>query len=437
MNFLIVTHYFPPLNEIASLRLYAIAKYLAVDGHNVYVVTSEKNIADGDLSLVKRLPDSVIVKVVKYKSIASIYSRFKGKQPNKQVVDKEELLQRPNKSKIKMFFANKVYALGSLLDFQFFWRSPATKVCSEIIIEKKIDIVISSFSPISSFIIGARLKKRFSYLKWVADYRDLCSLNNVSAAKGFFNKIERRLEINTVGQYGDLITVVSDPLKESLQSLFPNKKIIVVENGFDEEDYDMSILGNKKVSPIKETINIVHTGTIYPVNRDPSPLFLALNQLKEEGKITESDFRITFYGNKLGDLNQIIQECDAENWIALGGQVDHEKSLQVQRECDLLLFLEGNNEKSKGVLTGKLFEYFMSNVPILGIGITPETSAGELILKSQTGFVLGNNIEDIKETLLYILSNRGKNYFTPDFDIINKYSRRLLNKKLISGINKL
>jgi glycosyltransferase involved in cell wall biosynthesis len=409
-----------------------------MDGHDVYVVTSEKSIADGDLSLIKSLPSNVEIRSIKYQSIASIYSRFKGKQQKKQeIVENRGLPQTSSKSRIKVFLANKVYALGSLLDFQFFWRNPATKACCDIIIENKIDIIISSFSPISSFIIGARLKKRFSHVKWVADYRDLCSLNNVSAAKGFFNKIEKRLETNTVGQYSDLITVVSDPLKESLQSLFPNKKIIVVENGFDEEDYDMSIFDRKKVSTIKETINIVHTGTIYPVNRDPSPLFLALNQLKEEGKITDRDFKITFYGNKLGDLNHIVQKYNAENWIILGGQVDHERSLLIQRECDLLLFLEGNNENSKGVLTGKLFEYFMSNVPILGIGITPETSAGELILKSKTGFVLGTNIEDIKQTLLNILNNRGVNGFTPNFDVINKYSRRLLSKKLISGINKL
>lgn len=436
MNILIVSHYFPPLNEIASLRLYAFAKYLARDGYNVFVVTSEKSISDGDLTLFKNLPDNVIVKTVSYKSIATIYSNIKNRS-NKDVKPSNSAANLlTKKSKLKSFLAETIYKLGSLLDFQYFWRNPATKVCNQIILQNKIDVVISSFSPISSFIIAARIKKRFNHLKWVADYRDLCSLNNSSAAKGIFNKIEQRIELKTVGKYSDLITVVSEPLKESLQALFPQKKILVVENGFDEDDYEQNISIERTVLS-KKTKVIVHAGTIYPINRDPSPLFKALNQLYDEGKIGAKDFKIVFYGNKLGDLLQIIESCKAERWVEIGGQVSHTESLKIQSNSDLLLFLEGDNKKSKGVLTGKLFEYLMSQVPILGIGITEDTSSGKLILESEAGFVLGDNIEMIKKALLQVITDEEITYFRPDFKVINKYSRRLLTKKMLEGIEAL
>ena len=42
MKILIITHYFPPLNSIASLRPYSWAKYWTKVGHDVTVLTTKK-----------------------------------------------------------------------------------------------------------------------------------------------------------------------------------------------------------------------------------------------------------------------------------------------------------------------------------------------------------------------------------------------------------
>ena len=61
MQILIVTHYFPPENTIASLRPYSWAKYWTRSGHQVTVLTTQEPIAEQNLSL--PLPDCEILRV--------------------------------------------------------------------------------------------------------------------------------------------------------------------------------------------------------------------------------------------------------------------------------------------------------------------------------------------------------------------------------------
>ena len=48
---LIITHYFPPINAIASHRPYSWAKYWSRMGHNITVLTTKKEPKSNDLNL--------------------------------------------------------------------------------------------------------------------------------------------------------------------------------------------------------------------------------------------------------------------------------------------------------------------------------------------------------------------------------------------------
>ena len=51
MRILIVTHYFPPENAIASLRPYSWAKYWTAIGHQVTVLTTQEAVSEQNLNL--------------------------------------------------------------------------------------------------------------------------------------------------------------------------------------------------------------------------------------------------------------------------------------------------------------------------------------------------------------------------------------------------
>ena len=54
--------------------------------------------------------------------------------------------------------------------------------------------------------------------------------------------------------------------------------------------------------------------------------------------------------------------------IKIHGQVSHEDALKRQKKSQLLLLLNWNDPKEKGVFTGKIFEYLSAQRPIIALG---------------------------------------------------------------------
>ena len=64
MKILIITHYFPPLNSVASLRPLAWAKFWSRMWHETAVITTKKHSFDGYLNLLTNSNDLNNVKVI-------------------------------------------------------------------------------------------------------------------------------------------------------------------------------------------------------------------------------------------------------------------------------------------------------------------------------------------------------------------------------------
>jgi glycosyltransferase involved in cell wall biosynthesis len=424
MHILLISHFFPPLNEVASIRAYCFAKYWDKAGVKVTVLTTNKSKNKGYKNLVKEISGSINVIEVDYHALFGSNGNTESKD---SIV--EPTLPFRKRSAVKSYLKKKIWDVlvytGLNQQDLALWTRNAILFADKVIANENVTHIFSTYSPIQAHVIGSKLKRKYPHLKWIADYRDLWALNHIHRPGGIFNHLNIWFEKRTVNKYADLITVVSEPLKNQLESFFTNKIVKVVYNGYDPEDYNTATrhVANHTIIPTS-TINIAYLGTIYEGFRDPTPLFIALNELLEEGELKEDDFCILFYGFRLGNLNEIIRKCNATCWTKIVGHVDYETSKQVQRETDLLLFLESGNSSAQGVLPGKLFEYIMSGTPVIGIGINAESNSGELIIRSNSGVVLGNNISAIKEFLIKF--RRSPNYykFSVNFEYFNLYSRK-------------
>lgn len=437
MHILLVTHFFPPMNEVASIRAFCFAKFWDKAGVKVTVLTSNKLKNRGSKNLIKELPGSVNVIEVDYKALLP-YTESSAPKAGNMAVGVRETTGR----KIKKVLKDKVWKALAYTGFHqhelFFWTKNAIRVAGEIIEKEEVTHVFSTYSPIQSHLIGSELKRKYPAMKWIADYRDLWAENHIGRPHGIFNKINIWLEKRTVHRKADLITVVSPPLRSKLESFFPGNTVKVIYNGFDPDDYKHQSANVPEQSIFqKGAITIAYLGTIYEGFRDPTPLFMALNELQAEEKIKEGDFCIYFYGARLGNLDQIINRCNAGRWTKVVGNVDFETSKRVQKDADLLLFLESSDITAQGVLPGKLFEYIMSGTPIVGIGIDESTSSGEVIMKSNSGVVLGKDVIAIKEFLVRYVNNRLTDQFLIDYEYFNSFSREYQALLLLEEINKL
>ncbi|WP_123845756.1 glycosyltransferase family protein [Chitinophaga lutea] len=421
------------MNEIASIRLFCFAKYWEQNGVRVSVLTTKKS-APADLSYQKDISPSIAIYELEYRR----KFRFLNIASEKKTSPLSSVELRPKTSwraLLKRVGRHIYYGLGLSQIEHHNWVKVAAEKGIQISQEENITHIFSSFGPSQSHVIASRIISKISNTAiWVADYRDLWSQNHIYSTKGIFNLIEKAIE-RKVLRRAKLITTVSEPLRIALLNLHSDKQVMTIYNGFDPADFPSTITqarAKKRQTPIK----IAYLGRIYPGFRDPSPLFQAIRELELADKLESGSLLIQFYGKFMGNLEALIAKYNVTQWVEVVGQVDYSESLRIQRDCDWLLFLESSRREAAGVLPGKLFEYIMSRTPILGIGIDPSTSAGELIIESNTGLALGNNIATIKNALLTSVLSSNHTYSLNE-NFMRKYSRKVQAEELLAVLKKI
>jgi glycosyltransferase involved in cell wall biosynthesis len=433
MHIVIISHYYPPLNAIASFRPASLAKYFAEKGIDVTVLTTHKDINEGSLDLdVFKHPRLQVVEV-SYKQLQF----WRKSAPVKEAAP----LSQPaavRHSGIKAILTKVrkwgVSCLGSLVDYQYFWTTKGIKAFSKIHRHKPVDIVISTFSPPAAHLIANAVIKKYPAMPWIADYRDLWSQRHIMTAKGVFKWIERYIEKKTIKR-ASYLTTVSEPLADKLRELVKGKvPVSVIYNGYDSQ---LDPERFTTVSMERRSMNIVYTGTIYEGRSDPSPLFQAITELESDGVLKEGDINISFYGNRMANLLQLMNQYKVHKWVELKGAVTHSEALLAQQQADFLLFLESNKPDARGVLTGKLFEYITTGKTILAIGVDEFCASAQVIRETQTGEVFSNDVNRIKNYVKQILIDKQEPARYPQLEMIAKYSRMEQSAKMLEIAKKI
>lgn len=304
------------------------------------------------------------------------------------------------------------------------WYSHALKKGLEILCKEKFDIIFSSYGPSTSHLVASKLHRQTG-IPWVAEFRDLWSLNHYVRKIQPFHFLEKKLE-KKVMKGCDLLVTVSEPWAEQLQGLH-SKKVAVIHNGFDEEDYLENV-------PLTTKFTITYTGNIYPGKRDPQTLFKAIAELEEEGKISPNDFEVRFFGGgTLTSLLPAIRHYNLEGIVRIYGLVSFEESIRKQKESTVLLLLGWNDPREGGTYTGKVFEYLGARRPILAGSLKGDV-VDELLRETGAGVVV-NEVNEIK-VLLSQWTKEFKesadilSYFKPDSAAISRYTRKQEAAKL-------
>lgn len=413
---LIITYYWPPSGGAGVQRWLKFAKYLPEFDIEPIILTVDPNHASYlqiDKSLGKDI--SLDLKVFKTKSFEplSLLSKILGKKNiaygGFTNVNKKSILQ------IVLRFIRGNFFIP---DARVGWNKYAYKKAKEIISEYKIDTVITTSPPHSTQLIGLKLKKKLN-INWIADFRDPWTdiyyykdLLHTRLVKRIDEKKERE-----VLEKADKVIVVGKLLKENFYGKINQEKFVVITNGYDEEDFEE----HKHVRPEKFTIT--YTGTLSD-QYNVAAFIEACKMLKSKGV----DFIIRFIGNVAeSKLNEFKNAGLLEN-VEIVNYVPHQESIKYLYNSSALLLVIPDFNGNKGILTGKLFEYLASGIPIVGIGPT-DGDASEIIDECEVGEMFDyTEIEKIYENLHNLIrsfrvkQNDSKQYL--------KYSRKNITQQL-------
>lgn len=444
---LIISTYFPPQPSIASLRAYSFAKYWARMGKDVTVLTTNK-IDMGKLNMDLPIDKFDVVEVpfvnIVYETgrILKRLLRSKNgarKKENRTIGDNKESCNvsasflKARSALVRFPEKYGFFTTARIPDVHDVWIYAAVKRGEELLKSKRFDWVFSSYGPPASHIVAGILSKRHG-CSWVADYRDLWIEGHVYPGMWPFTVLEKYLEKKYVGNHADIITTVSEPLANILQNKF-HAPVYVIENGYDEDDYCQNF--PPYFRDMKK--RIIYTGSIYPGKRDPSPLFAAIAAMAQSDKLMRqkmSDgFEVLFFGDESDWLNSLIKKYGVQPWVKYMGRVSRADVFRIQKQADLLLFLEWENGSVDGILTGKLFEYLAMKKPILGVGVSAKTSPGALIEKAGVGIAVGKDIKNIISIVQGLLVTGKPFDIQPQEEVINRYTRGKQAERLLEIMN--
>ena len=443
---ILIAFYFNQINEIASKRLRALAKYLPQFGWEPIVIVP-------DLGAIPKDNENLNCRII-YTEYEDMFNHFSNKFKNSKGADfNSNEKSEDDKLKDSTSFSNPIVSKAISIagevfaypDGMKYWHDSAFNAASKIIEQEEIGAVISSSWPITCHTIAKDLKDKYDIL-WIADLRDLWNLNPYVSHTFIRTYFEERLELKTF-ENADALTTTTDLAAKTLATLHPNNKIVPILSGYDKDDFKFldSIIENNENYNVNRQIEdstkenklkFIYAGSLYGGKRDPTNLFKAIRELDDENKLDSSNISIEFYGDDT-NLEAIANRYGLQDIIKIGGKISHEEVLKRQLDSDVLLLISWDNEKEKMFIPGKIYEYFALDKLVLSIG-HKEGSLKDLIDETKVGYHV-SDLESTKDALLNIYNEfveKGKVELNSDMNI-EDYSMENMAKKFADLLNEL
>lgn len=264
-------------------------------------------------------------------------------------------------------------------DARVFWIGPSIRFLRKYLkLHPEIDTLISSGPPHSLHLIARALKKEFPQLKWVADFRDpwteIDFYHELNIGK-WADSRQKKLE-QAVLKEADKVITVSDACAEGLERI-GGRTVEVVTNGF---EFPKPLPKGQ----LDSHFTLAHFGSM-SMARNPEVLWKALAFCINENEEFKKLLKIHLFGPVDFGVFERIEHYGLSKYVEHIDHVNHAESVRLQQNTGVLILVVNDVPGSKGILTGKLFEYLAANRPILAIG--PEKSNMEDVIRStESGF---------------------------------------------------
>lgn len=416
---LIITYYWPPAGGPGVQRWLKFVKYLPGFGIEPIVYIPENPtyplLDEGLLSEVS--PDVTILKnkIIEPYGWASAFSKSSTKKISSGIIPhkrKQSFLQR-----IMLWIRGNIF----IPDARVLWVKPSVAYLSRYIKENGIDTIITTGPPHSLHLIGLKIKEKHN-VKWVADFRDpwtTIGYHKALKLSSFAAQKHRTLE-KKVLTTADTILVTSPTTKQEFQAL-TSKPIAVITNGYDVETIAKQ--------PLDKKFTMAHIGSFLS-ERNPRILWKALAELITENTEFNAHFQLKLIGAVSREVLDAIEEFQLSGYVNNMGYVSHNEAVAEQRKSQVLLLVEIDSEETKCIIPGKLFEYMVSERPIIAIG--PEEADFASIMKAtNTGiFITYDDKDKLKDTILQYFNQYLQGNLKANAIGLQQYSRKNLTGQL-------
>ena len=247
------------------------------------------------------------------------------------------------------------------------WRWGAVAAGMQLIQRYQPTALWSTYPIATAHQIGAILHQR-SGLPWVADFRDPMAQEGYPEDPKVWRSF-RAIE-ETVFQQAACCVFTSPGAIRDYRERYPDlppERFALIENGYDDESFtglDSNAAAKGPLNPGKVTL--LHSGIIYPSERDPTALFQALGGLLQAGRLDPSHFVLRLRATAHDEwLKSLAAEHGVAEVLDLASPLPYREALEEMLRADGLLVLQAANCNAQ--IPAKLYEYLRAGRPILGL----------------------------------------------------------------------
>lgn len=306
-----------------------------------------------------------------------------------------------------------------------FWGVPKALA---LIRSRRIDAVWSTFPIATAHTIGLRVARR-SGLPWIAEFRDPMWQGHYPFDPDL-NTAFRQLEADVCG-LADKIVLTTPSAVRQYRERFPeltDDRIHKLENGFDEETFSRAEQAcrpqrGRVAGGDQGPVTLLHSGVIYPRERDPLPLFRAIACLKRAGTLTAMDLKVVLRASgHEKEFGQALHELGIQDIVHLQPPVDYLAALQEMLTADALLLMQAANCNAQ--IPAKLYEYLRAGRPILAL-TDPDGDTGRTLAAAGSSAIARLDSEAEIHRLLpeFVQAVRSGSIDIPAASVVAGYSR--------------
>jgi glycosyltransferase involved in cell wall biosynthesis len=326
-------------------------------------------------------------------------------------------------------------AFAALPDRWASWQLWAARAGERLARERGVRAIWSTYPIATAHKIGATLARRTG-LPWIADFRDPMAQEGYPADPRRWQAFKRIEE--TAAEQASRLVFVSPSALELYRGRYPGtppERFVLIENGYDESSFDG--LPTVAVKKQGEPPVLLHSGIVYPSERDPGALFEALGRLARDHRIEPGDFVIRFRASVHEDLLRTLADRHGVSaLIDIQPAIAYREALSEMLGADALLVMQGANCNEQ--IPAKLYEYLRAGRPIFGLadpaGDTGRTLAG-------LGYPLVTPLEsaDAIERALpaFLQALRAGTLPIAQRAVVDRYSRRTLTGRFAALLDQV
>jgi glycosyltransferase involved in cell wall biosynthesis len=299
----------------------------------------------------------------------------------------------------------------------------------KIIRSHRVDAVWSTFPIATAHAIALAVSQR-TRLPWIAEFRDpMWQGDYPPEARVNRAWLQLENEIFAQAQHVVVTTPSAVDLYAERYPAFSRERIVRIENGYDEDTFERAMRPCAETAATgrddaRRPITLLHSGIIYPSERNPTHFFKAIAALKNEGSVTSQDLRVVLRASSNEALYQNeLCRLGIEDIVKLEPGLDYLRALREMMAVDGLLLLQASNCNAQ--IPAKVYEYLRAGRPILALTDPAGDTAKTVATAGGAALIAPLDSQPaIERALMKFLERiRARTWRPVPDDVVRRYSR--------------